>query len=332
MLSGMKVVEVAYYYPAPYCCKILADLGAEVIKVEPPQGDPMRYKKEIFANLNHNKKIIRLNLKDDGDRERFYEIVKVCDVVIEGFRVGVARKLGIDYQTLKKINPSIIYCSVSGFGQDKKDRPVHDINILSLTGICEITGLKLGKAEDPNVQLSDFASSMFAAISILSAYVRKLKTNKGTFIDLSMFNSALASIPLHVASVANGYSIIEDFVSNPGYAIYEAKDGYVSIGILDEPKFWERFCDLMNLDFGKLSFDERIKREKEIRAKIAEKFKNLKISQIEELFGDSIPYSVVRSLEDVLKDSEILRDVIFEGESFKVIKFPAKFKDGNESK
>ncbi len=325
MLSGMKVIEIAYYYPAPYCCKILADLGAEVIKVEPPQGDPMRYIREIFANFNHNKKIIKIDLKNENGRRDFYEIVKQADVVVEGFRVGVAKKLGIDYETLKKINPGIIYCSITGFGQKAKDLPVHDINILSLAGICSITGLKFKKPEDPNVQLSDFASSMFAAISILSAYINKLKTGKGVFIDLSMFNSALAAVPLHVASVANGKGEIPDFISNPAYAIYKLKNGYISLGILDEPKFWNKLCEALNLDYKNISFNERLRRNEEISEKIAKKLEEREIEEIENLFGNEIPYGVVKSLKSALEDSEILRDANFEGKNYKVIKFPAKF-------
>ena len=324
MLDGMRVVEVAYYYPAPYCCKILADLGAEVIKIEPPQGDPMRYRKEIFANFNYNKKIVKMDLKKEEDLKRFYDLVRESDVVVEGFRVGVAKKLKIDYQTLRAINPSIIYCSITGFGQKNAAKPVHDINVLSLAGVCSITGLKFGKPEDPNVQLSDFASSVFAAISILAAYVHKLRTGEGRYIDVSMFNSALAAIPLHVASFGNGKGVIKDFISNPGYRIYKAKDGYVSIGILDEPKFWSEFCRALGLDYGDLSFDERIRRDEEISEKIANRLRELRVEEIEELLGD-IPCGVVKNLEEVLENSEIIEEVSFEGDRYKVMKFPVRF-------
>lgn len=324
MLEGMKVIEVAYYYPAPYCCKILADLGAEVIKIEPPQGDPMRYRKEIFANFNYNKKILRMDLKKEEDLKRFYDLVKDADVIVEGFRVGVAKKLKIDYQTLKAVNPSIIYCSITGFGQRGAAKPVHDINILSLSGVCSVTGLKFNKPEDPNVQLSDFASSVFATISILAAYIHKLRTGEGKYIDVSMFNSALAAIPLHVASVGNGKGNIKDFVSNPGYRIYKAKDGYVSIGILDEPRFWKEFCKVIELDYGDISFDERIKRDEEISKQIAEKFKELTVDQIEELLKD-LPCGVVKDLEEALKDSEIIKEISFENERYIVIGFPVRF-------
>ncbi len=195
---------------------------------------------------------------------------------------------------------------------------------MSLSGVCSVTGLKFGKPEDPNVQLSDFASSVFAAISILSAYIHKLRTGEGKYIDVSMFNSALAAIPLHVASVGNGKGIIEDFISNPGYRIYKAKDGYVSIGILDEPKFWKEFCRAIGLDYEDISFDERIRKDEEISKRIAEKFRELKVSQIEELLKN-LPCGIVKDLEDVLESSEIIEDISFENEQFKVIKFPVRF-------
>ena len=181
MLEGIKVVEIAYFYPGPYCTQLLAELGAEVIKIEPPSGDPMRYNKAIFAALNRNKRSLFLDLKREEGKEKFFEVVKNADVVVEGFRPGVAKKLGIDYESVKKINQSIIYCSISGFGQNSslKDVPVHDINIMSFAGVCKITGLKFDKPMDPNVQLSDYASAMFATISVLAALIRRIKNGEG---------------------------------------------------------------------------------------------------------------------------------------------------------
>ncbi|ADC65380.1 L-carnitine dehydratase/bile acid-inducible protein F [Ferroglobus placidus DSM 10642] len=318
MLEGMRVVELAYFYPAPYCTQILAELGAEGIKIEPPSGDPMRYRSEIFAALNRNKKSLVLNLKDEKDLSKFYEIVGKSDVVVEGFRPGVAKKLGVDYESVKKVNPGIIYCSIPGLRGVNK--PVHDINVLSLAGICLIAGKKFGKPIDPNVQLSDFASAVFAAISILAAYVRKIKTGEGCYINLSMLDAALASVPLHSARLLNGMDVAEDFVSNPGYDVYEAKNGYVSVGILDEKHFWKEFCEKLGLEYGDLSFEERIKRADEIRKRISEVLKDKSVEELEGIL-ENVPFSAVRNFP---KESEIFCEAEYD-KKYRVVGFPATF-------
>ncbi len=319
MLEGMKVIELAYFYPGPYCTQILAELGAEVVKIEPPSGDPMRYRSEIFAALNRNKKSVVLNLKEKEDLEKFYELVKKSDVIVEGFRPGVAKKLGVDYESVREINSGIIYCSISGLGQEVS-KPVHDINVLSLAGICFIAGKKFEKPVDPNVQLSDFASAVFAAISILAAYVRKIKTGEGCYIDLSMLDSALAAIPLHSARLLNGMDVAEDFVANPGYDIYEAKDGFVSVGILVEDHLWKLFCERLELEYGELSYKERLKKANEIRKKISEKLKNKNVEELEKLLFD-VPFAVVKQIP---KDRDIICEANYD-RTYRVVGFPAKF-------
>ncbi|WP_456369372.1 CaiB/BaiF CoA transferase family protein [Geoglobus sp.] len=327
MLEGMVVVELAYYYPGPYCCRILNDLGADVIKVEPPAGDPMRYRPDVFACLNMGKKLVKLNLKNDEDRREFYRIVEKADVVVEGFRPGVARRLGVDYESVSDINEGIIYCSISGFGQSSRlSRPVHDINVLAMTGICEVAGVVGGEPSDPNVQLSDFSSAVFAAISILSAYIRKLRTGKGAYIDLSMFDSALASVPLHTSAILNSGEYMRDFSDNPGYGIYRARDCYVSLGILDEPKFWDDMCRALGLEFDGMDFGERLERSDEIRGAIAEKLAGMSREEIEVAFGERIPYGIVESLRDVAEKSWMLEEFEFEGRQFRGLGFPARLR------
>lgn len=326
MLEGMLVVELAYYYPGPYCCRILRDLGAEVIKVESPEGDPMRYRPEIFASLNRGKRIVKLNLKEDRGREEFYRLAENADVIVEGFRPGVARRLGVDYERISEINEGIIYCSITGFGQNSRfTRPVHDINVLAMAGICEISGLLTGRPVDPNVQLSDFSSAVFAAISIIAAYVQKLKTGKGTYIDLSMFDSALASVPLHTSAILNAGEHMRDFGGNPGYRIYRARDCYVSLGILDEPRFWDEMCRALRLEFEGMSFEERLERAEEVERAIADRVSMMGREEIERAFGERIPYGIVEGLGDVLERSWMLEDFEFEGERYKALRFPARF-------
>lgn len=267
MLEGMRVLELASFYIGPFCTQILADLGADVIKVEPPFGEPLRFYDAIFAAFNRNKKSVVIDLKNEKGREKFMDLARGVDVIVEGFRPGVAKRLGVDYESVRKVNSSVIYCSISGFGQDSelRDLPVHDINVLSFAGICRLTELKVGRPEDPNVQLSDFAAAVYAAISILAAYIRKLKTGEGTYIDLGMLDSVYAAIPAHTAHILNGLGYVRDFVENPGYGIYRTRDGYVSLGVLGEPHFWKKLCKALQLDYGDLGYRERMERYEEIR-------------------------------------------------------------------
>ena len=326
MLEDMVVLELAYYYPGPYCCRILGELGAEVIKVEPPSGDPMRYRPEIFASLNKGKRIVRLNLKSDEGREEFYRLAERADVIVEGFRPGVARRLGVDYESVREVNDAIIYCSITGFGQGSDlTRPVHDINVLAMAGICELTGLIAGRPADPNVQLSDFSSSIFAVISILAAYIRRLRTGEGAYIDLSMFDSALAAVPLHTSAMLNTGRHMDDFSRNPGYRIYRAKDCYVSLGILDEPYFWDEMCRLLGLDFEGMSFEERLERWREVENAIAERISSMSGDEVKEVLGERIPYGIVENLESAAKRSWMMEEFEFEGNRYRALKFPARF-------
>ena len=331
MLAGMRVLELASFYIGPFCTQILADLGAEVIKVEPPFGEPLRFYDVFFAAFNRNKRSVVIDLKSERGREKFMELAKDVDVVVEGFRPGVAKKLGVDYESVKKVNSSVIYCSVSGFGQDSKlrDLPVHDINVLSFAGICKLVGLRVGRPEDPNVQFSDFATAVYAAISILAAYVRKLKTGEGTYIDLSMLDSVYAAIPAHTAHILNGFGDVRDFIDNPGYGIYRTRDGYVSLGVLGEPHFWKKLCEALQLDYGDLGYRERMERCEEIRSAIQEKLKDMSTREVFKLLRKcGVPVGVVNSVEEgvkLVKGRGIIGEAEYKGEVYRCVLFPARF-------
>jgi len=331
MLEGMRVLELAQFYIGPFCTQILSDLGAEVIKVEPPFGEPLRFYDAVFAAFNRNKKSVVIDLKSEKGREKFMDLARSVDVIVEGFRPGVAKRLGVDYESVRKVNSSVIYCSISGFGQDSelRDLPVHDINVLSFAGVCRLTELKVGRPEDPNVQLSDFAAAVYAAISILAAYIRKLKTGEGTYIDLSMLDSVYAAIPAHTAHILNGLGNIRDFVENPGYGIYMTRDGYVSLGVLGEPHFWKELCKALQLDYGDLGYRERMERCEEIREAIQEKLKDMDTREVFELLRKvGVPIGIVNSVEEgakLVEERGIIGEAEYKGKVYRCVSFPAKF-------
>ena len=201
-LEGITVLDLTRLIPGPFCTLILADLGAEVIKVEQPGiGD---YERQIrpfqgemayrFMMLNRNKKSLGLNLKQDEGREIFLDLVRRADVVVEGFRPGVMKKLGLGYDVLKSVNESIVYCSLTSYGHSgpHRDKVAHDINILATTGLLDLIGPADGPPVIPGVQLVDTVTALYAVIGIQAALASRTKTGRGQHVDLSMHDCAFS--------------------------------------------------------------------------------------------------------------------------------------------
>lgn len=325
-MLDIKVLEVAFYYPAPFCTRILASLGAEVIKIEPPNGDPARILGEIFAVFNIGKKILQLDLKTEEGRAKFLELAENADVIVEGLRPGTVKKLGIDYETVSKVNPGIIYCSISAFGQKNRFSrfPAHDVNVLGLAGILEISGK--GYPSDPNIQLADFASSLVAVISILSALIERDRTGVGKRIDVSMLRSAIFAVPVHLTSILNGLGMLPALTKNPGYGIYKTKDGYITLGIVAEEHFWRKLCEVLGI--SNVSLFNAIARYDSLREEIAKKLENLTTKEaIEKLRFAEVPAFEVHSALEIEKLEEMLGEkfideIEFQGKKIKLPKFP----------
>ena len=245
--------------PGPYSSLLLADLGMEVLKVEDPElGDYMRKMGPIrkqdsayFFAVNRNKKSMILNLKVKEGKEIFYKLTNSYDIVLESFRPGVMDRLGIGYQELKKRNPRVILCSLSGYGQDGpyRERSGHDINYIGLGGILELIGIKDEAPVIPGVQIADLAAGgMMSAIAILAAVVHRQKSGEGQYLDISMLDGVISWLSVH----AGKYFMDEELPERGEmllagryacYHVYQTKDGrYMALGAL-EPKFWESFCE-----------------------------------------------------------------------------------------
>jgi crotonobetainyl-CoA:carnitine CoA-transferase CaiB-like acyl-CoA transferase len=231
----------------------------EVLKVEDTeQGDYMRTMGPIrkkdsayFLALNRNKKSMTLNLKVKEGKEVFYKLINSYDILLEGFRPGVMDRLGVGYQDLKKRNPRVIFCSLSGYGQEGpyRERSGHDINYIGLAGILEVTGAKQGPPIIPGVQIADIGGGgMMAAIAILAASIHREKTGEGQYLDVSMLDSAISWLSIHA-----GKYFMDKELPKRGemhlsgryacYQVYPTEDGrYMSLGAL-EPKFWKNFCE-----------------------------------------------------------------------------------------
>lgn len=275
-LEGKIILDLTRMLPGPFCSMILSDLGANVIRVEDPRyfyGQPPpffqkgRYRESAFTSiLNRNKKSITLNLKKEKAREIFYKLVKEADVVLDSFRPKVTNKLKINYKTLTTINPSIICCSLTGYGQYGPYEQIagHDLNYIGICGILDLNRERKvygdesqeKKPINPGVQVADIGGGLVTAIGILGAIIEREKNpeRKGQFIDISMTDSVFSFMPLVAAyhfskdlndGVETQNPLHGDF---PFYNIYKTKDNkFLSVGII-EVKFWRVLCEALGRD------------------------------------------------------------------------------------
>jgi len=282
-LKGKIVIDLTRLLPGPYCTRFLADMGATVIKVEDKrEGDYLRSyppqlegKNIYFEALNRNKKGISIDLKKEKGREIILRLVDHADVLVEGFRPGVMDRLGVGYMVLKERNPRLIYCAITGYGQDSpyRDKAGHDINYLSLAGFLSLNTTPKGAPIVLGVQMADVAAGgLMAVIGILAALNHQNRTGEGQFVDCSIFDGAMSLIPLQMSELlATGVewrSYRELWNGCQAYYnIYSTADGrYMSLGSV-EPKFWGNFCravgreDLIDKQNSTGEKSERVKQD-----------------------------------------------------------------------
>lgn len=258
-LSGVRVLDLTQLLPGPMCTLHLADMGAEVIKIEPPgSGDPVRGGKgkfsTMFLMLNRNKRSLEVDLRSEEGQDLMKKLVATADVLVEGFRPGVTERLGIGYEAMRDINPSLVYCSITGYGQDGPlaETAGHDINYQSLTGVLEQTGRAGGPPAQGNFPIADLAGgSMSAATGILAALFDAQRSGNGRHVDIAMADCLMSlNILSTTAWQQTGRQNIprgQDFLSGglACYSIYETSDGrHLAVGAV-EMKFWSNFCDAL---------------------------------------------------------------------------------------
>lgn len=258
-LQGIRVLDVSQVMAGPFACMLLADMGADVIKVEPPSGDQTRgamgFKMKGpdsmgFLNMNRNKRSLTLDLKSDEGRKAFYELAKTADVIVENYRPGAVRRLGIDYESIKAINSKIIYVSISGFGQSGPwaDRPGFDLMAQAMSGIMSVTGYKGEKPVKAGVPVADIGCALFAVYGLLSAYIGAQKTGEGQHIDASLFDAAMAFSIWDMSEYwGTGVPPTPLGTSNKMSAPYQAvkaRDGYLVMGATNQ-KLWTKLCELL---------------------------------------------------------------------------------------
>ncbi len=320
MLSGLKILDFSRLLPGPFATKVLADLGASVTRVVHPSlpdmmedfGPPHGDTSTLDFELNHRKETLKLDLKEAEAQQNILRIISDFDVVIEGFRPGVMARFGLDYKTLREINPEIIYCSITGYGQEstRRSKAGHDINYVALSGIPSYSG-----TEHPPIlgaPIADLSGSMYAASTILAAVIRRDRTGVGAYLDVPMRDCVVSlgilenntylnstELPQRQTTLINGGSI---------YDYYQTQDGrYLSVGSL-EPKFRKQLLD--NLGIAETSS----------KPEIAEKIRSKPLSHWVQVFDD-----VDACVEAVLTLDEVFDGVkTVEKDGVRMQPFPVK--------
>ena len=318
-LDGIKVIDLSTLLPGPLATLILAEAGAEVIKIERIGGEDMRRSPPfiddeslLFAILNRGKRSIELDIKSKDGYQNIVKLIKSADVVVDQFRPGVMKRLGLDFKNLIKIKPNIIHCSITGYGQNgpKKLVAAHDLNYMAESGLLSLAIEKDGSPAMPNTQIADIAGGSYpAVINILLALREVEKTGKGKFLDISMTDNLFPFMWMALGLTAkNFYSKGGDLQltgASPRYGIYETLNkGYIALGALEE-KFWLRFCEVINLpkQFINDSIDPNATKEA-----IIEVIKSKNTKEWKEILANeqNICCSIVYSLEEAMKDSQII--------------------------
>lgn len=318
-LEGIKIIDVGYYLPAAYCTQILGDMGAEVIKVEEPIGTKSRRggagvsaapgegaeEKSAYDFFNRNKKSIILDLKSNEALKIFQRLAEQADIMIENMRPGVVKRMGIDYQSVKEINPRLIYCSISGFGQESPYKNVagHDPNYCSIAGAQILNVDREKKPVRFGVPLGDIGTALHATIGILLAYIAREKTGQGQYIDISMTDSVFSFVSRSLRTWLNPriWSGREygELVLGP----QEVKDGkFITTGNI-EPYFWERFCKAIGREDFVPFKDEKGEKGRKVKAAI----KEILLTKTREEWVDILTRADT-AIAPVLEPGEVLTD------------------------
>ena len=329
-LSGVRIIDLTRLYPGPFGTQLLGDLGAEVIKVEDKNSPdyirffPPTFNKEGagYIAVNRNKKSFVLDLRSEKGKELFFRLVEKSDAVVEQFRPGVLDKMGLGYDRAKAVNPAIIYCSITGFGQTGPyaNIPGHDLNYMGLAGITDIIGPKKGDPVIPGIQVADVAGGgLMSVIGILSALIARGTTGKGQHVDISMFDGILPFMGMIFANYKAGGGLPDrgnTFLSGGlvCYSIYRTKDDrYMTMGAL-EFKFWKRFCELIERpEWTDKQFVEGKENER-LRGELSELFLTRTRDEWVDLFrGEESMCDAVLSIDEVEHDPHaIARKMIVE--------------------
>ncbi len=323
-LDKIRILDLTRFVAGPFCTQLLADMGAEVIKIESPgRGDETRYQGATikgeswyFVGLNRNKKSLTLDLKKEEGKEIFRRLTREADVVVENFRPGVMRNLGFDYERLSKINPRIIYCGISGFGKDGPyaQRPAFDFIAQGLSGFMSITGFPDREPVRTGIPISDSIAGLYAAFGILVAWIARQATGRGQEVQTSLVDATVSVLSYLSAEHFALGKIPQRFgndhpVLSP-YGTFQAADGYINIAPSGDP-MWERLAHALGLE--DLVRDPRFKtnalrlqNRQELHRRVDEITSRKTMAEwIEFLNKEGVPCGPINNLAQALEDPQI---------------------------
>jgi formyl-CoA transferase/CoA:oxalate CoA-transferase len=325
-LEGIRVLDASRVLTGPFCSMILGDLGAEIIKIEiPGAGDDTRHwgppfiggESAYFLSINRNKKSVTLNLNSDTGKEVFYELAAKCDVLLENFRPGVTEKLSIDYSTIAKINPNLIYCSITSFGQtgEYRERLAYDIVVQGMGGLMGITGEESRPPVRIGVALSDIGAGMYAAIAILAAIIARQRLGGGQWLDVSLLDSTISWMTYMAGDYfATGHSPERMGSAHPSivpYQCFKTKDNeFVTIAIGND-KLFREFCATIGMpnlaDESRFATNPARVQNRNQLVPILEKAFAEKTRQewLKVLLDARLPAGPVYSMEEIFSDTHV---------------------------
>lgn len=323
-MKDIRVIDASQVLAGPFAAMLLGDLGCDVIKVEPLEGEATRRsfgtkaswgETPGFLNLNRNKRSIALDLKSEGGQAIFHQLAAQCDVVIQNFRPGVAERLGIAYEHLKPLNDRLVFCSISAFGSSEGHarRGGYDIMAQAMSGIMSVTGEAGGPPCRSGVPVADIGAGLFAAFGILGALISREQTGLGCLVETNLLDSALAYAVWESTQYWSSGLVPKAAGSahqmNAPYQAFRCKDGYVTIGANND-RLWERLCEALaqpewRIDSRFDSPGQRVLHKEALAKEIEKTIADMKRSEVEELLGEfHVPAGAVRTFDEVLDSEE----------------------------
>ena len=323
-LSGLRVLDLSAYIAGPYGCTLLADQGADVLKVEPPGGDNLRQypstlqdESRAFIGVNRSKLGISLDLKNPRDHAELLKLVRDADVLVHNFRPSVPKRLGIDHDRLNQINPRLIYCAVTGYGENgpMRDKAGYDQVLQTMTGMCTLQGKRGATPEIIYGSVVDYYAAALLAAGVSSALYERERSGLGQFVGISLLRSALTMQSARMIwAEGESLDIGRDMRSGGVTGIHPTRDGYIYISA-NTPRFWKALCaktglSVLSDDTRYDSVRKRAKLANEIVPQLHAALAAHTALEWEALFGDEVPCAAARGVEDMFDHPQVLAEDI----------------------
>lgn len=323
-LTGVRVLDLSAYIAGPYGCTLLADQGADVIKVEPPDGDNLRNypstldaESRAFLGVNRSKRGVVLNLKQDGDRAVLYRMAREADVLVHNFRPGVAERLGIDFATLSAMNPRLIYCAVTGYGETgpMKDKAGYDQVLQTMTGMCVMQGKRGGPPEIIYGSVVDYYAAALLAAGVASALYERERSGEGQYVGVSLLRSALTMQSARmILADGEALDVSRDMRSGGVTGIHPTREGHLYISA-NTPRFWQALCEKTGMtdllgDARYATVRLRAQHAADLLPRLHAALAARTALEWEQLFGDEVPCAAARPLEDMFSHPQVLAEAM----------------------